>query len=163
MGTRRATSPAWERLPVELRLSLRRHTSAAGIARKAVLDRFADQLGRAQIGDLALVVSDLVTNAVAHGRGAISLSVRIRGDRVYGEVIDEGGGFERELRERGPNELSGRGLLIVDALSSRWGIHEGTTHVWFELAHPDAPANPTEPQLGDAERPAALDAPRRSQ
>ena len=114
-------------------------------------------------GDLALVVTELVTNAVGHGRGATSLSLRIRGDRLYGEVVDEGGGFERELRERGPDDLGGRGLLIVDALCSRWGIHGGTTHIWFELARPDAPAKPTEPKLGDAERPAALDAPRRSQ
>jgi hypothetical protein len=26
--------------------------------------------------------------------------------------------------------------MIVDAESSRWGIHEGTTHVWFELERP---------------------------
>ena len=31
------------------------------------------------------------------------------------------------------DELHGRGLAIVDSESSRWGIHEGTTHVWFEL------------------------------
>ena len=150
------------RMPVDFHLPLPRQISAAGIARKALVERFANQLGRVQSGDLALVVTELVTNAVVHGRGAISLSLRIRGDRVYGEVVDEGGGFERELRERGPDDLSGRGLLIVDALCIRWGIHEGTTHVWFELARPHARTNSTEPKLGDAERPAALGAPRRS-
>ena len=58
-----------------------------------------------------------------------------------------GGGFEREVARRCLDDLTGRGLLIVDALSSRWEIHEGTTHVWFELAS-DAPSAPTEPQLG---------------
>jgi hypothetical protein len=48
------------------------------------------------------------------------LSPRHR-DGVYGEVIDQSGGFEREMRERGPDELNGRGLMIVDALSRRWG------------------------------------------
>ena len=148
-------------MSVELHLRLPRHDSAAGIARKALDRRFADELGRERVGDLALVVSELVTNAVSHGQGAISLTVRVDGDDVFGEVVDEGGGFEREVRERGPKDLSGRGLHIVDALSSRWGVHEGTTHVWFELGRPDAPAKPTEPRLGDAERPAGLDANRR--
>ena len=143
-------------MSVELHLRLPRHDSAAGIARKALNDRFIDELGRERAGDLALVVSELVTNAVAHGQGAISLAVRVEGDRVLGEVVDEGGGFEREVRERGPDDVSGRGLHIVDALSSRWGVHEGTTHVWFELAGPAAPAEPTGLQLGDAERPAGL-------
>ena len=146
---------------LELHLRLPRHDSAAGIARKAVDHRFADKLGRERAGDLALVVSELVTNAVAHGQGAISMTVRMNGEGVFGEVVDEGGGFEREVRERGPEDLSGRGLHIVDALSSRWGVHEGTTHVWFELARPEASAKPTEPKLGDAERPAGLDADRR--
>ena len=145
-------------MSVELYLRLPRHDSAAGIAREALLHRLAGTLGKKRTDDLALVVSELVTNAVVHGRGAITLRIRVGADRLYGEVIDEGGGFEREVRERGPNDLTGRGLLIVDALSSRWGIHEGTTHVWFEFAS-DAPAASTEPQLGDAERPAGLDGP----
>ena len=148
-------------MSVELHLRLPRDDSAASVAREALLHQLADTLGRKRTGDLALVVSELVTNAVVHGSGEISLRLRLAAGRVYGEVIDEGGGFEREVRERGPTDLSGRGLLIVDALSRRWGIHEGTTHVWFELAS-DAPAAPTEPQLGDAERPAGLDGPHSS-
>lgn len=148
-------------MPAELRLSLPRDASAAGIARKALHQRFAGELGRERAGDLALVASELVANAVAHGQGEISLAVRIDGDRVLGEVVDEGGGFERDMRECGPDDVSGRGLHIVDVLSSRWGVHEGTTHVWFELAGPDAPAKPTEPRLGDAERPEGLAEPRR--
>ena len=67
---------------LELHLRLPRHDSAAGIARKAVHHRFAAKLGRDRAGDLALVVSELVTNAVAHGQGAISLAVRIDGERL---------------------------------------------------------------------------------
>ena len=85
------------------------------------------------------------------------MAVRADGDQLHGEVIDQGGGFEREVRARGPAEVGGRGLIIVDALSRRWGIHEGTTHVWFELGSREEPAKSTEPQLGDTERPAALD------
>jgi hypothetical protein len=26
-----------------------------------------------------------------------------------------------------------RGLKLVDRLTSRWAVYEGSTHVWFEL------------------------------
>jgi hypothetical protein len=33
----------------------------------------------------------------------------------------------------GPFGTSGRGLLIVDRLTTRWNAHERATHVWFEM------------------------------
>jgi anti-sigma regulatory factor (Ser/Thr protein kinase) len=144
-------------MPDELTLELPRLQTAASLARSAVSDRCADELGRGCMGELLLVVTELVTNAVVHGRGAITLRIRVDGDRVYGEVVDEGGGFEWEVRERGPDEVNGRGLMIVDALSRCWGICEGTTHVWFELARPGDPPRRTGPVLGQDERPRRLD------
>ena len=85
------------------------------------------------LDDLYLVVSELVTNAVMHGQGAIRLRLQVDAGDLRGEVIDDGGGFEHELRAAGPSATSGRGLLIVDRLTNRWGVHEGTTHVWFEM------------------------------
>ena len=146
-------------MPDELNLELPRLMTAVRMARSAVSDRFTDELGGDRIAELLLVVSELVTNAVRHGRGAITLKVRVDRGEIYGEVVDQGGGFEREVRERGPDEFDGRGLMIVDALSRRWGIHEGTTHVWFELGEPDNRPRPTEPELGEDERPRRLDEP----
>ena len=80
-----------------------------------------------------MVVSELVTNAVMHGQGGIRLRLQVDDGHVRGEVVDGGSGFEHELREAGRLATSGRGLLIVDALTTRWGMHEGTTHVWFEM------------------------------
>jgi anti-sigma regulatory factor (Ser/Thr protein kinase) len=139
-----------------LNLELPRLKTAGFMARSAISDRFAEQLKPDRLGELLLVVTELVANAVLHGRGAITLKLRVDRDGVYGEVVDQGGGFEREVRERGPDEFNGRGLMIVDALSRRWGIHEGTTHVWFELAQPDDPPRLTEPELGEDERPDEL-------
>jgi hypothetical protein len=51
-------------------------------------------------------------------------------------VVDEGQGFERAARKGSLDAIGGRGLAIVEAGSSRWGLHEGTTHVWFELERP---------------------------
>jgi anti-sigma regulatory factor (Ser/Thr protein kinase) len=141
---------------VALSLNVRRENSAPSAARQAIEQRFSE-LGPDRLADLALVVSELVSNAVVHGRGTITLKLQHDGDVVRGEVIDEGGGFEQQVRDSGPNDLGGRGLFIVEALSSRWGIHEGTTHVWFELRAP-ARSSPglAEPQLGDAKRPPEL-------
>jgi len=129
------------------------------MARRAIRDTLAHRLGAERTYDLSLLVTELVTNAVVHGRGSITLKIRVDDGNVYGEVIDEGGGFEQEVRERGADEIGGRGLAIVDALSSRWGIHEGTTHVWFELASSEAQTEQVAPRLGDAQRPDALDRP----
>jgi len=107
---------------------------------------------------LALVLTELVSNAVVHGQGEVLLRLRLDTDTVRGEVIDQGQGFEREMRVRGPEELGGRGLMLVERLTSRWGIHEGTTHVWFELpAHAAATDHPQQPRLGESARPDLLD------
>lgn len=58
--------------------------------------------------------------------------------RLLVEVLDEGAGFGRELRE-GDFQMpavGGWGLSGVDAESSRWGIRRDRSHVWFELERP---------------------------
>ncbi len=54
-------------------------------------------------------------------------------NRLLVELVDEGSGFERVLRRKDFAQIGGWGLDIVDDVASRWGVHEGTTHVWFEL------------------------------
>jgi anti-sigma regulatory factor (Ser/Thr protein kinase) len=83
-----------------------------------------------------LVVSELVTNAVVHGVGRIRFLADLDEDRLFVEVIDEGAGFDHLMRDVPFDEQGGRGLTIVDAAASRWGIHEGTTHVWAEIERP---------------------------
>lgn len=82
------------------------------------------------------MVSELVTNALRHGHGGITLRACLDADRLLVEVIDDGSGFERDLRRRDFRDVGGWGLEIVEDASSRWGVHEGTTHVWFELERP---------------------------
>ena len=144
-------------MPAELHLSLPHDASAASTARRATEHRFAGALSSRRRGDVALVVSELVNNAVVHGEGDIVVKLQLDGDVLRGEVIDHGRGFEHEVRARGARDISGRGLLIVEALTSRWGIHEGTTHVWFEMTVAGAAAGLAEPRLGPDERPDALD------
>lgn len=71
----------------------------------------------------ALVVSELVTNSVRHARGH-SLRViveRLADDRVYLAVVDMVPSRVPVLRTPGGDDTGGRGLVLVDVLSDRWG------------------------------------------
>ena len=67
-----------------------------------------------------LVVSELVANAseAARDRLAVRVSAEPRG--VYLEVTDDGPG-EPRLRRPTLDDPTGRGLLVVNAISDRWG------------------------------------------
>ena len=87
--------------------------------------------------DALLCVSELATNAVLHSRsgrpgGRFTVRATVRAGRVRVEVTDEGG---RWGHERDGDGQSGRGLLIVGELASRWGRDDGGAGrtVWFEI------------------------------
>jgi anti-sigma regulatory factor (Ser/Thr protein kinase) len=127
---------------VRLQVELPRARVAPGEARRALRDLCAHHVEADLLVDAELLVSELVTNALRHGQGDISLCAWVDDDRLVVEVIDEGSGFEHELRRHDFEQVGGWGLDIVDDISSRWGVHEGTTHVWFELERPG-------PRLGE--------------
>jgi anti-sigma regulatory factor (Ser/Thr protein kinase) len=130
--------------PVEVELP--RDPSSGRIARRLLEDMSAGSLENEELGRAKLLVTELVNNAVLHGHGAITFRAALDEDRLHVEVIDEGSGFEREVREGDSDNLGGRGLRLVEAESSRWGVHEGTTHVWFEIERPG-------PRLGAEKKP----------
>jgi histidine kinase-like protein len=84
-----------------------------------------------------LLVSELATNALLHGRGNIKLRAAIDAQRVWAAVIDEGGGFDESLHRRECDQIGGWGLGLVDVLASGWGV-ENSSQVWFELRRPAA-------------------------
>jgi hypothetical protein len=67
-----------------------------------------------------LVVTELLDNVTAHGRGPTRLLVRLVGDGVRVEVTDASPD-PPELGPRDPAGSRGRGLVIVDGLALRWG------------------------------------------
>jgi len=86
------------------------------------------------VADAALATSELVTNALVHGRPPIELRLRLEGAEVLVEVRDRATYQPRKLR---PDETDehGRGLQIVSAISTRWGTRP-TEHgkaVWCVL------------------------------
>ena len=125
--------------PVELRASvvLRALPQSAGAARKFIANICnAAELHEDDCALAALLTSELVTNAVRYGgsRAVIEahtpggvLRVSVRDDNPALPVVGDHPEFTKE---------GGRGLQIVDALSSRWGIEAalgGGKAVWFEL------------------------------
>jgi anti-sigma regulatory factor (Ser/Thr protein kinase) len=130
----------------QLDLQLPTSEEAPEIARRRVVERFGAELDSRQMADARLLTSELVTNAVVHGRGTIGLSALLDEDRLMIEVTDEGHGFERTVRQHGVDAVGRNGLNIVERLASRWGIHAGRSHVWFELERPG-------PRLGTEAKP----------
>lgn len=84
----------------------------------------------------ALMTSEVVTNAGLHGSGAISFGVECGELLLRVEVGDDDNG-RPSVGDVDPEGESGRGMLIVDALASTWGVIDTTSGgktVWFELA-----------------------------
>ncbi|MEV0622392.1 ATP-binding protein [Nonomuraea sp. NPDC050404] len=93
-------------------------------------------------GDVLLVVSELVANAVKHTRsgrpgGRVEIRLAQVADGLIGvEVIDEGSPTVPFPCEPVDGKESGRGLDLVDALAGMWGFRRynwGRTGVWVQL------------------------------
>jgi anti-sigma regulatory factor (Ser/Thr protein kinase) len=117
------------------RVELASSDSSAQEARRFVHE-VAGHLDASLLDDLLLVISELVTNSVVHGPGdliTVELAV-LDSERVRGEVCDEGAPTPKQrVVDTGQNTPGGFGLMLVDRLTSRWGIRNNSTHVWFEL------------------------------
>jgi anti-sigma regulatory factor (Ser/Thr protein kinase) len=120
--------------PEEFRLVLSPDTRAGWRARQALRERLAHSLPPRTLIDLTAVITELVNNAVAHGpQRPITVALAIEKGAIRGEVADQGSpvGAIPEIREA--SEVGIHGLQVVDKLTSRWAVFEGSTHVWFEM------------------------------
>jgi anti-sigma regulatory factor (Ser/Thr protein kinase) len=118
----------------EFERELPRGADAPWLARRSLGDWYGATLRADEVHLAKLLTSELVTNAVLHGEGRITLRARLEDRRLVVEVADEGPGFEYTSGRRGFDHLRGRGLAIVDSESASWGIGDGLSQVWFELA-----------------------------
>jgi anti-sigma regulatory factor (Ser/Thr protein kinase) len=78
--------------------------------------------------DCALVVSELVGNAVRHAQpltnGTMEVSWHKQADGVDIAVTDGGGSTRPRKLTPGASDLAGRGLSIVDTLAGRWWVEQ---------------------------------------
>jgi anti-sigma regulatory factor (Ser/Thr protein kinase) len=90
-------------------------------------------------GDLALVFTELLTNAVLHsGSGPsdrLEVRVALDADGVHGSVTDPGRGFSMDVESARPRVDGGLGLSIVGRLVRTWGVTQvpAGTEVWFDF------------------------------
>jgi anti-sigma regulatory factor (Ser/Thr protein kinase) len=111
------------------------HPASSGAARRLV-DRALTHLDDETRGLATLLTSEIVTNALIHGRAPVSVTALWSAVAVRVEVTDEGAQMPVRLAA-GPDARQGRGLLIVEALAERWGaerLASGGKVVWFELS-----------------------------
>ncbi|MBP2585479.1 anti-sigma regulatory factor (Ser/Thr protein kinase) [Streptomyces sp. PvR006] len=126
------TSPATREAPVTVRVFTQRFSSTPRGARLArrlslhQLDRWHVPYGSGTSDTVALLVAELAANAVTHGRVPgrdFELTLTYApGLRLRIDVSDTRG--ERRPTAAVPDLLDegGRGLLLVEALASRWSV-----------------------------------------
>lgn len=113
----------------------------AGRVARAFVQEHSDSLPQDLIEDAKLLVSELVSNAVRHGRPDVTLRVSLHPPLIGVSVEDAGAGVpSTRIRPPDLETAGGRGLMIVDRMSSSWGViptdpPPGKT-VWFRLDDP---------------------------
>ena len=118
---------------------IRLDPSEVSVVRVAIRQQLADW-GLRDLGDLtAILVSELVTNALQVDTSAVSVRLMLAG-RLMAEVSDDDHNLPH-LRRTYEDHEHGRGLLVVSNLSRRWGTSRKAAGkvVWFEL--PLSPAD----------------------
>ena len=85
------------------------------------MTRSATGTCRTIVDDATLVVTELVTNAVTHGGSAFRLQLSRTSGAFRIEVVDEGEGTP-EPQPQDIEAEGGRGIMLVDAMSSSWGV-----------------------------------------
>ena len=114
------------------------YAAHAAAAARAHLRRQAHQLPPTTLEDALLLTSELVTNAIRHGRPEVTLAVALEPSALTVVVTDTSPDLPPlDPRTPHPDSPTGRGLLIVHTLATRWGVTPQPAQpgkaVWFAL------------------------------
>lgn len=119
-----------------------RTSSVARVRAAVVADSEARGVDDETVDEIAVVVSELVSNALRHAKPLHDNTVRVhwteRNGVVEVEVTDGGGHTSPKPRPQAVFAVSGRGLRIVRSFAHEWGVTEkkdGVT-VWASLGGP---------------------------
>lgn len=124
-------------MPIRSR-TLRSVREAPSEARRFVREAAADDVPPRLLNDVLLLTNELVTNAVRYAghttEDPIEVEITVDDRSIRVTVRDEGPGFD-PARPGERTEEGGWGLLLVETLSSRWGVEtrDTGTEVWFEV------------------------------
>jgi anti-sigma regulatory factor (Ser/Thr protein kinase) len=140
---------------IELSTTLAPEPSSAAEARRFVRAAL-DDWGESSLDEVAaLLVTELVTNAIVHTRSGPEVTARLVGHRLRVEVADASP--TPPVRHcHSPRAGAGRGMILVGELASAWGSESAGTGkiVWFEMEarSPTERAEPDHRRLAFANR-----------
>jgi hypothetical protein len=119
----------------EAHLNLAPTVDAAAQARHFIKVTLFGWGRREAVALVDLVATELIANALVHGRGPSELELAIEGDSLHLAVTDYAPASQPAMSELPQGAEHGYGLHIVDALATTWGCSpEGTAKaVWADL------------------------------
>ncbi len=124
-------------------LELPKALTSAALARRFVTATLTDWSLQPLIDPALLVASELAANAVTHADSAFRIQLSLTQRTLRIDVIDFGQGTP-EPQPPSTTHEHGRGLLLIDALTTAWGIEDGPGSgklVWAEITLPDEQAD----------------------
>ena len=111
------------------------HATSVSGARTFVSLHLVDHDLSRLVDDLQLVVSELATNALMHGRSGFMVVLLAFNGSVRLEVHDGSQSMPVQVAAR-TLDVGGRGIAIVNTLSRDWGVtrqQSGGKSVWAEF------------------------------
>ena len=112
-------------------------------ARELVADALSSNLDPETVHDAAVVVSELVTNAVLHANTPVTVRLQLLPEGGARIEVGDTSDWPPMMRPATADEPTGRGLILVQALAKDWGVCPTTPGktVWAEIepahrAHP---------------------------
>src|SRR5882762_1780145 len=115
-------------------LDLLPQPASATRARQAARDYLSDHCPAEVVDTVALLVTELVTNAVIHARTELQLIIDVDSGCVGVRVTDAATSLPA-VRGHDRDDMTGRGLTLVDTLATEWGVEPRANGkvVWCNL------------------------------
>jgi DNA-binding NarL/FixJ family response regulator len=120
----------------EAAIELPQDATSVAAARRFVTQKLGEWELDQLVDDALVVTSELTTNAITHAQSGCHIRLSVTSTSLRIDVIDTGAGTP-EPQPASTTQEHGRGLHLVDALTTAWGLEvvpgEGKL-VWAELA-----------------------------
>ena len=115
--------------------------SSATRARALAREGLEESCSSDTLDTVALLETELVTNAILHARTPLLLTVETLPDAVRIRVADESN-EQPALRHYESDAVTGRGLALVEQLASSWGVEATPSGkaVWCEVPFGEVPS-----------------------
>ena len=118
-------------------VDLRPVPASVPVARHLVLDLLGAWRAPHDADDAALLVTELVANVADHVAGEASFTLELVVSEEWLRItVRDGSALQPVVRDFEIGAPRGRGMRLVEAIATRWGVeeHGEGKAVWFELA-----------------------------